>query len=317
MKKIKILLGIISSVFLFGCSEYQHHSSTQESQLVQRNPDSVLAEKLKNTNNKKINGIYLPELINNFKKDSDLSPDLILLNNTYYILISDLDNNFSLINLENGKPTLSGNKDKYNEIIRSSIKISNLNSSYDAIFITNSANCPKYGKKYDNYNCKNSITYDFDYPMANSSAHSFFTHETSYISKKNRPLSIGFFSFAKTENKLGLPNYSKPESIVVNNKTTISYIDKRELKYINLPNDILSHIFFAWRLDENERYLVWFGSEHPFLFMVLDLNRGLNIPENKLRNIYFIPYEKLYARIGKHRNPLSRAEELSKLINSY
>lgn len=92
MKKIKILLGIISSAFLFGCSEYQHHSSTQESQLVQRNPDSIFAEKLKNTNNKKINGIYLPELINNFKKEKTLFPTLVLLDNTYHIIIgADVD----------------------------------------------------------------------------------------------------------------------------------------------------------------------------------------------------------------------------------
>ena len=48
--------------------------------------------------------------------------------------------------------------------------------------------------------------------------------------------------------------------------------------------------------------------------MVLDMEKGFNIPENKLDRLHVVDYETVYNIFGKYTDPVKRGDDLSNWV---
>lgn len=285
--------------------------------------DKIIDNKQESFTNKKIQAIYFPDL--EVSLDTDIFGylrRLLIINNNYYLLLlKDRygDDGYYLIDVEKGEIVEKGKgREKVDSILKNSIEVDDFNMSHTAIFMEG---CPSFSK--GRKDCEYYTDYDIGYHFSNGNSESpirgFVMKDTTYssIGRKKEALKIGFFSFSKSSH---YPAYSDAKSIVVHNPTRISALKGESLlkaKHYEsiVPADILSRIEIMWKIDGRGRYLVAFD-KHPFLFMILDIDRGLDIPENHLKNIYFIKYSVLRKRFGKFRNPVLRANALSDWLNN-
>lgn len=263
----------------------------------------------------KLNAVYLPQLANlDETQSSRYHVDLIIKNGIYHLIVLDLSNVFNktyfLINLENDQVLEQGNQAQYDAIRKDAIEVSGLTHQQEAIFIIPD----KFLPYCDNpHSCKYITNYDIDYHMGlggTKSAHHLVMQNTTYQpDKTNQPLRIGYFGFS---NSPKLPEPSSLQSIIVHQPTKISFFNgkaKPSLTTKIVPADIVSSITKMWKLDDKSRYLVWFGDHHPFLFMILDIERGLDIPENHLAHIDFVSYPEMLKNLGHFKDPEVRAKQ--------
>lgn len=289
--------------------------------------DEIIEQKQIAFSNQKINAIYFPELDKNYPYKHYYN-DLIIKDGIYYLLIftGDKDDDYFLINIENGTITEQA-KDivlkfdskfgipyTISDLIRdNAVVVNNFNMRHQYVFITNKA-YPPFCKKNIN-NCGEYTSYDLNnftsIPFLEYTPRSLIMQDTTYDKrrKSSQPLAIGFYAFSNLSYQ---PEYSSAKSIVIHNPTILRDLGKDESDKV-VPADIVSRISKIWRIDqqEKERFLVWFGFEHPFLFMIFDIEKGLDIPENHLENIYFIEYQTMLQKFGKFHDPILRAEKLS------
>lgn len=282
----------------------------------------IIENKQKSFTNKKIQAIYFPDLdISQNDDNYDYWPRLLIIKNNYYLLLlRDFygDDGYYLIDVEKGEIAEKGKgRGKVDSILKNSIEVDEFNMSHTAIFMEGySPFCKNDG------DCEYYTNYDIGYHFSKGleSLHrGLVMKDTTYSSiGRQGELKIGFFSFSGLTD---YPAYSAAKSIVVHNPTRIFVFkgesqSKARLYEPIVPADILSRIRRMWKIDSKGRYLVAFGYEHPALFMILDIDRGLDIPENHLKNIYFIKYEVLRNRFGKFHDPVLRANELSNWLNN-
>lgn len=294
--------------------------------------DEIIEQKQISFSHQKVNAIFFPELDKNYPYKHYYN-DLIIKDGLYYLLInSDYNEDYFLINVENGK-LVKQEKDivlKYDSdglpytisdsIRDNSIIVDDYNMRHEYVFIT-----PKIYLPFcqDVKDCWNFTDYDINYftsiPFLEKTPRSFVMQDTTYdkSEESNEALKIGFYAFS---NSLYYPEYSSAKSIVIHNPTTLNHYFENDESNKILAADIISRITKIWRIDqqEKERFLVWFDFEHPFLFMIFDIERGLDIPENHLENIYFIEYKTMRQNFGNFHDPILRAEKLSEwLKNNY
>lgn len=287
--------------------------------------DKIIENKQKSFTNKKIQAIYFPDLdISQNDDNYDYWPRLLIIKNNYYLfLLRDFygDDGYYLIDVEKGEIAEKGKgRGKVDSILKNSIEVDEFNMSHAAIFLKGYAPFCK-----NDEDCRYCTDYDIGYHFSSDDSdlhRGLIMKDTTYssIGRKGEALKIGFFSFSGSTY---VPAYSAAKSIIIHNPTRISVLKlKRESELKGkhyepiVPADILSRIERMWKIDSKGRYLVAFGYEHPALFMILDIDRGLDIPENHLKNIYFIKYEVLRNRFGKFHDPVLRANELSNWLNN-
>lgn len=320
--KIKIILFITSWIVLSSCSDKQVEKydanivQTLEKKLdlsKQTNSNHIIEQKRNAFNHHKINAIYFPELeIAQSDMRGNLIKSLIIKNNNYYLLIQDISNEFYyLIDVEKGT-VIKKNGQSLGLFLKNSVEVEEYNMGHKYIFIRPTEYLPYCNNITD---CEYITNYDIGYHFLDTQPRGLVMQDTSYdISKK--ALKIGFFSFSNSQDS---PDYLAAKSIVIHNPTIISFFDisRRNLEQNIVPADVLSGIQKMWKIDNKGRYLVWFGNEHPFLFMILDINRGLDIPENHLKNVYFIEYRVMLEKFGQFNDPILRANSLSQWLNDY
>lgn len=337
MKNLFLIISIL--LFSFGCSRdpaetkpkkgYSITSSeiassekiNKENLSDDSDNDKIIENKQNTFTNKKIQAIYFPDLDISQESNTGYGSRLLIINNNYYLfLLRDFyrDAEYYLIDIEKGEIAEKGKgRDKVDLILKKSIEMDEFNMSHTAIFMEGySPFCKNDG------DCEYYTNYDIGYHFSKGleSLHrGLVMKDTTYSSiGRQGELKIGFFSFSGLTD---YPAYSAAKSIVVHNPTRIFVFkgesqSKARLYEPIVPADILSRIRRMWKIDSKGRYLVSFGDEHPFLFMILDIDRGLDIPENHLKNIYFIKYEVLRNQFGKFRDPVLRANELSNWLNN-
>lgn len=246
---------------------------------------------------------------------------MVIKDNHYYLLIEDnISKLHYLIDVEKGIVIEQGNE-SLDLFLKDAVEVDEYNMKHQYIFIT-----PTYSANYSSYchnivNCNYITDYDIGYHFLVTKPRGLIMQDTTYdVSDEmsEKTLKIGFFSFSNSKN---LPDYSAAKSIVVNNPSLISYFGQpskasgRNLEQNIVPADILSRIEKMWKIDSKGRYLVGFGQSHPFLFVILDINRGLDIPENHLKNVYFVDYQIMLKKFGQFNNPILRANSLSQWLS--
>ncbi|WP_196761686.1 hypothetical protein [Eikenella corrodens] len=108
-----------------------------------------------------------------------------------------------------------------------------------------------------------------------------------------------------------------PETLVINKPVRIR-LDKPSYHVDSkpVPSDFIGGIHALWQLDQNRRYLVYFGDRYPFLFLIMDGEKGLDIPENQFDGIGFVSYAEAYAKFGQYTDYRKRANDLSDWMNT-
>lgn len=313
------------TLLIIGCFEYVDNNAIIQKEAIldfkselnsginKLSNDEIIKNKQISFNNQKLNAIFFPYLDTNTLQIYGAA-ELIIYNDIYYLLIKQQREDYVIINLENGK-LMRYDKKKIDEIMRYGIIVPYLSHSQEAIFITHDKYLPYCKSKLD---CRYFTDYDITYHFGNTMGkYSLVMQDTTYSPVRDikKTLRLGFFSFSNTDTN---PDYSSAKSIIIHNPSQIFVATGQSgmdvYKQEVVAADILSGISQMWKIDDRRRYLVRFGREHPFLFMVLDIERGLDIPENHLENIYFISYKTMQQKFGQFRNPISRAKQLSEWI---
>ncbi len=285
--------------------------------------DDIIERKEISFNNQKIKAVYFPELD---KLPQHYYTEVIIQDNTYYALNFNEDH-YVLINLENGTIAEQGENtflktDKNgwsyriaNAILKNSVVMNDFSHRNSAVmgsptrkylpYCKNAADC-RYTSIYD------VNAYALGTPEEDETPHGLVMQDTTYREESNRPLRLGMFAFSNSSYD---PDYASAKSIVITSPSAICCTKGWKKKIV--PADILGSVTKVWRLDRRGRFLVWFGPEHAFLFMIFDIERGLDIPENHLDNIHFVEYKTIRKHFGKYRDACLRAEKLSEWMRQY
>ena len=305
--------------------------------------DQFINSKRFSMENQIIRGFFFPELNSKFSQGGPEVVHLLIIDGMYHLLIlAENDNNLEythlyekgmpenlikteqatiLINLETGSVIQDDETDKtkvYNHLksAKSIVQVPAITGEHDAIFIEQEK--PIYYCANKIYRgCHHSIYYNTGYHLGNDK-YAFYTSNTSYQPENNKPLYIGFYRYANSDSKaLQKTPFLPPETLIINRSVRIKldqptvYTDAQ-----HVPADFVGNIHTLWQLDKTRRYLVYFGKQYPFLFLIMDGEKGLNIPENQFKGISFLPYAEVYAKFGQYTDYRKRAEDLSRWIDN-
>lgn len=308
--------------------------------------NQIIDSKRPDMNNKPIRGFFSADLNSKFSHGSFELVNLLIVDGVYHLLVRVEYNNILeyrhrykdvnaipdnllkeeqatlLVNLETGSVIQDDetNKTKVYNYLKSAktiVEVPAITGERTAIFMAHKEPDTQYCAEKIYRGCHNPTFYDTGYHLGENK-YAFYTSDTSYEPVKNNPLYIGFYRYAnKDSSALAKTPFLPPETLIVNkpvrvrlNQPTI-YIDSKPI-----PADFVSDIYALWSLDQNRRYLVSFGDSHPFLFLIMDGGKGLNIPENQFEGLNFVPYAEAYAKFGKYTDYRKRADDLSNWLNT-
>lgn len=305
--------------------------------------NQIINRKRLSMQNQTIRGFFSSDLNSKFSQGSSELVYLLIVDGVYHLLIlAEYDNTFEytrlyensvpenlikteqatiLINLETGSVIQDEEIDKtrvynYLKSAKSIVEVPAITGEQKAIFMEQEE--PAYycaNKIY--HGCHHPIYYDTGYHLGEY-RYAFYTSDSSYQPINNKPLYIGFYRYANNDSK-ALKNtpFSAPETLIINRPVRVkldqpnTYIDSK-----HIPADFVGNIRILWQIDKNRRYLVYFGKQYPFLFLIMDGEKGLNIPENQFDGISFVPYVEVYAKFGQYTDYRKRAKDLSRWIDN-
>ena len=265
-----------------------------------------------------LRGVFFPELNTKYSRNGFHGvPQLFIINNKYYMLIYFENRSFDekkgrsafLIGIEDNTMIDSLSESDVDKIENYAVSVDALTGVRRAIFLEGFRDgCLAQ--------CNDPYVYDL---AANMGGDTFlFGSQSSYVKKAKRgkkaALDIGYYSILSDKRK---DKNRKPESIIVDAPVSrmlhgaVSYKD-HDIDVL-LRADFVSDINFFWVLSPR-KVLVKFGNSYPFLFMVLDMEKGFNIPENKLDRLHVVDYETVYNIFGKYTDPVKRGDDLSNWV---
>ncbi|MBH5328705.1 hypothetical protein H9Q10_03355 [Eikenella sp. S3360] len=305
--------------------------------------DQIINRKRLSMQKQTIRGFFSSDLNSKFSQGGPELVDLLIVDGVYHLLIlAEYDNTFEytrlyengvpenlikteqaslLVNLETGSVIQDDKTDEmrvYNYLKSAEyiVEVPAITGERKAIFMEQEE--PAYYCANKIYRgCHHPIYYDTGYHLGEY-RYAFYTSDTSYQSINNKPLYIGFYRYTNNDSK-ALENtpFLAPETLIINRPVRVkldqpnTYIDSK-----HVPADFVGNIRTLWQIDKNRRYLVYFGDRYPFLFLIMDGEKGLNIPENQFDGISFVPYAEAYAKFGQYTDYRKRANDLSDWMNA-
>ena len=274
----------------------------------------------KETDSPLLRGVFFPELNTKYSRNGLHGvPQLFIINNKYYMLIYFENRSFDekkgrsafLIGIEDNTMIDSLSESDVDKIENYAVPVDSLTSVREAVFLQGFRDgCLAQ--------CNDPYVYDLTETMPDIDIIYLFGSQSSYTKKtkrgKKEALDIGYYSLFSDKRK---DKNRKPESIIVD--APVSRMLHRAVSYkdhdidVLLRADFVSNINFFWVLS-SRKVLVRFDESYPFLFMVLDMEKGFNIPENKLDRLHVVDYETVYNIFGKYTDPVKRGNDLSNWV---
>ena len=306
--------------------------------------DGEQSEQIINSNrmemeNKPIRGFFSADLNSKFSQGGPEVSDLLIVDGVYHLLVFAEYSNISeythlykddipenlikeeqatlLVNLETGSVIQNDETDKmrvynYLKSAKEIIEVPVITRQRQAIFMEQEEPDTYYCANKIYRGCHRPMYYDTGYHLGEYK-YAFYTSDTSYEPIHNKPLYIGFYRYANNDSKTPVKTpFLPPETLVINKPVRIR-LDKPSYHVDSkpVPADFVGGIHALWQLDQNRRYLVYFGNRYPFLFLIMDGEKGLDIPENQFDGIGFVPYAEAYAKFGQYTDYRKRANDLS------